>query len=84
MKKFSIGAIALLFILVGSAFVLAGDTPAKPADAIKAESPLNSLVPYLGGEWKIKGAWKDGNPLRSAAKYSTGASARNSSPARRS
>lgn len=62
MKKFSIGAIALL-IVVGSAFVFAGDTPAKSADAAKAESPLKALAPYIGGEWKIKGAWKDGNPL---------------------
>jgi hypothetical protein len=25
--------------------------------------PLQVLAPYVGGEWKIKGAWSDGSPL---------------------
>src|SRR4051812_30682834 len=31
--------------------------------------PLDAVAPYVGGEWRIDGAWKDGNPLQARATY---------------
>lgn len=55
MKRFfSIGAFLLLSLLaIGSAWA----------------GPLDSVAPYVGGEWRIDGAWKDGTPLTARATY---------------
>jgi hypothetical protein len=31
--------------------------------------PLDAVAPYVGGEWRIDGAWKDGTPLQARATY---------------
>jgi hypothetical protein len=34
--------------------------------------PLDAVAPYVGGEWRINAAWKDGNPLQARSTYEWG------------
>src|SRR4051812_47154159 len=34
--------------------------------------PHDAVAPYVGGEWRINGAWKDGNQLQARATYEWG------------
>lgn len=71
MKQPLVCAIAL-FVLVGSAFVLADNPPTKNGDVATPADPLTALTPYVGGEWKIKGTWKDGSPIEAREVFDYG------------
>jgi len=56
-RSYQIGAFYFaLLLLVGSGWA----------------GPLDALAPYVGGEWRIDGAWKDGNPIHARTTYEWG------------
>lgn len=56
-RSYHIGAFCFsLLLVVGSAWA----------------GPLDALAPYVGGEWRIDGSWKAGNPIHARTTYEWG------------
>jgi hypothetical protein len=58
--------IALLFVAACPAA-----NPA-PAEAPPADGPLAAVAPFVGGEWRIEGGWKNGEALKARETFEWG------------
>ncbi|MGH7179066.1 MAG: hypothetical protein ACREJC_16935 [Tepidisphaeraceae bacterium] len=58
--------------VVVSALLLCVAAQPKDTTAPPVDDPLQSVVPYIGGEWRINGAWSDGRAIKARETFEWG------------